>query len=52
MTIEQLAIPGVLLIIPIRFSDDRGWFSETYNHQSFRDRGLDLCFVQDNHSFS
>ena len=52
MIIQQLAIPGVLLIAPKRLSDDRGWFSETYNQQAFRGHGLDLCFVQDNHSLS
>ena len=52
MTIDELNIPGVLLITPKRFSDSRGWFSETYNERTFREHGLDLNFVQDNHSLS
>jgi dTDP-4-dehydrorhamnose 3,5-epimerase len=35
-----------------RFSDDRGWFSEVYSEGRFRAAGLDVDFVQDNHSFS
>ncbi len=52
MTIDELNIPGVLLITPKRFSDGRGWFSETYSERAFRDYGLELDFVQDNHSLS
>lgn len=43
---------GVLLIKPPRFEDERGWFSETYNHAKYCDRGLATIFVQDNHSHS
>lgn len=35
-----------------RFSDDRGWFSEIYCAPRFRAAGLDVDFIQDNHSFS
>lgn len=35
-----------------RFSDDRGWFSEIYSAPRFQAAGLDVDFVQDNHSFS
>jgi dTDP-4-dehydrorhamnose 3,5-epimerase len=52
MTIDELNIPGVLLITPNKISDSRGWFSETYSQKVFKDRGLDLDFVQDNHSLS
>lgn len=52
MTIDELNIPGVLLITPKKFSDSRGWFSETYSQKAFKDRGLELNFVQDNHSLS
>ena len=52
MTIDELNIPGVLLIVPKRISDSRGWFAETYSRKVFKDRGLDLDFVQDNHSLS
>ena len=52
MTIDELNIPGVLLMTPKRFSDGRGWFSETYSERAFREHGLELNFVQDNHSLS
>jgi dTDP-4-dehydrorhamnose 3,5-epimerase len=52
MTIDELDIPDVLLITPKKFSDNRGWFSETYNQKIFKDRSLELNFVQDNHSLS
>ncbi len=53
MKIERLAIPDVILITPPRFSDSRGFFSETYNHPRLAaEAGIDLPFLQDNHSFS
>jgi len=52
MTIDELNIAGVLLITPKRFSDSRGWFSETYSLNEFRKCGLEPNFVQDNHSLS
>jgi dTDP-4-dehydrorhamnose 3,5-epimerase len=52
LTVDELNIQGVLLITPKRFSDHRGWFSETYSQNAFKDRGLELNFVQDNHSLS
>jgi dTDP-4-dehydrorhamnose 3,5-epimerase len=42
----------VQLIEPRRFEDARGWFSEVYNTTSFKTRGIDCDFVQDNHSLS
>jgi dTDP-4-dehydrorhamnose 3,5-epimerase len=42
----------VKLIKPKRFVDDRGWFSEIYNQKSFVDMGINVNFVQDNHSLS
>lgn len=42
----------VQLILPKRFSDSRGWFTEVYNRDAFADLGIDCVFVQDNHSFS
>ena len=42
----------VKLVIPKRFVDDRGFFSETYNRQDLAAFGLDVEFVQDNHSLS
>ncbi|NNU62615.1 dTDP-4-dehydrorhamnose 3,5-epimerase [Ochrobactrum soli] len=52
MIVRQLELDGLLEIIPRKFGDDRGFFSETYNAKSFAEAGIDLQFVQDNHSFS
>lgn len=52
MQIRSLAIPGVFEITPQKFGDARGFFSETYSAQRFRDAGVDLDWVQDNHSYS
>jgi dTDP-4-dehydrorhamnose 3,5-epimerase len=47
------AIPDVLLIEPKVFSDNRGWFTESFNANDFaKATGLNVQFVQDNHSFS
>jgi dTDP-4-dehydrorhamnose 3,5-epimerase len=50
--VKELSLPGVYEILPRRFSDDRGFFSETYNAAGLAEQGLDLAFVQDNHSLS
>ena len=42
----------VRLVKTRRFNDDRGWFSEIYNQQAFVKLGINVGFVQDNHSFS
>lgn len=53
MQIEKTALPGVVIITPPRFADDRGFFSESWNRRSLLAAGLDLPdFVQDNHSLS
>jgi dTDP-4-dehydrorhamnose 3,5-epimerase len=53
MKVTQTAIDGVLLIEPRVFSDDRGFFFESFNAKRFREAtGLDVAFVQDNHSRS
>jgi dTDP-4-dehydrorhamnose 3,5-epimerase len=53
MKVERLAIPEVVLVTPPRFGDNRGFFSETYNAPRFAaEAGIELPFVQDNHSFS
>lgn len=50
--VRPLALDGVLEILPPKFGDDRGFFSETYNAESFSEAGIKLQFVQDNHSLS
>lgn len=52
MDVVSLEIPEVKIITPRRFSDDRGFFSETYNARGFKAAGVDVDFIQDNHSFS
>jgi dTDP-4-dehydrorhamnose 3,5-epimerase len=53
MKITPTAIYDVLLIEPKVFGDDRGWFTESFNADNFATAtGLDVEFVQDNHSFS
>lgn len=50
--IEQTKLPGVVILTPRRFGDDRGFFSEVYNRKILADQGIDIEFVQDNHSLS
>jgi dTDP-4-dehydrorhamnose 3,5-epimerase len=45
-------LPGVLVIEPDVHKDQRGFFLESYHAQKYRDGGILLPFVQDNHSFS
>ncbi|MEX2445726.1 MAG: dTDP-4-dehydrorhamnose 3,5-epimerase [Dehalococcoidia bacterium] len=52
MTVTPLAIPDVRLITPVRHGDARGFFSETYNRRALAEHGIDIEFVQDNHSLS
>ncbi|MGK9084210.1 dTDP-4-dehydrorhamnose 3,5-epimerase [Brucella intermedia] len=52
MIVRRLELHGLLEISPRKFGDDRGFFSETYNAKSFAEAGIDLTFVQDNHSYS
>lgn len=52
MNILETALPGLLIIEPRVFGDARGFFMETWNAASFAAAGLDLAFVQDNHSRS
>ena len=53
MKTVETALPGVLLLEPKVFGDDRGFFYESYNERLFRQAtGLDAHFVQDNHSRS
>jgi dTDP-4-dehydrorhamnose 3,5-epimerase len=52
LQIDETALPGVLILTPRRFADDRGFFSEVWNRESLRKLGIDIDFVQDNHSLS
>ena len=52
MKFESTSLGDVFLLKPRVFGDQRGFFLESWNAQTFRDAGLDLHFVQDNHSRS
>jgi dTDP-4-dehydrorhamnose 3,5-epimerase len=52
MEVEQTALEGVLILTPKRFVDPRGFFSESWNAKRQSDAGIDIDFVQDNHSIS
>ena len=53
MNAIQTTLPGVLLLEPRVFGDDRGFFFESFNAKVFREAtGVDPEFVQDNHSHS
>jgi dTDP-4-dehydrorhamnose 3,5-epimerase len=53
MKVTPLKIPGVKLIEPDVFEDERGFFYESFNQQKFNKAiGENITFVQDNHSYS
>lgn len=53
MKITETRLPGVIVIEPNIYGDERGFFVETYQVGRYRDlAGIDLPFVQDNHSRS
>ncbi|MGB0911964.1 MAG: dTDP-4-dehydrorhamnose 3,5-epimerase [Phaeobacter italicus] len=52
MLIEAARLEGVFVLTPARFGDARGFFSESWNKARLAEHGLDLEFVQDNHSMS
>ncbi len=53
MKVTETTLPGVLIIEPKVFADERGFFFESFNERDFRaNTGLDVRFVQDNHSRS
>jgi dTDP-4-dehydrorhamnose 3,5-epimerase len=52
MKLIDTSIPDVKILEPTVFGDDRGFFQETWNAKVFGDLGLNLNFVQDNHSRS
>lgn len=52
MKFIPLEIPDVILIEPDVLGDDRGFFMETWHARKFGEAGIDIAFVQDNHSRS
>lgn len=52
MNIETTPLRDLLLIEPRVFGDERGFFFESWNQRTFKDAGIGVDFVQDNHSRS
>lgn len=52
MNIIKTEIPGLLILEPQVFPDNRGFFLESYNQKTFSAAGIATVFVQDNHSRS
>ena len=51
-TFIQSELPGIVIIEPKIFFDERGFFYESYKYSDFSKNGIDVNFVQDNHSLS
>ena len=52
ITVETCEIEGLKVITPTVFTDERGYFIETYNYNDYKEAGIDEIFVQDNQSSS
>lgn len=52
MELVKTKLDGVYIVEPKVYGDNRGWFMETYSEKAFKDAGIDVTFVQDNHSYS
>lgn len=52
LDVQTTALSGVLIITPARHGDARGFFSESWNRARMQEAGIEIDFVQDNHSLS
>ena len=52
MKVTKTEIKDLVIIDPDCYGDHRGWFMETYNEAKMKENGIDVVFVQDNHSKS
>jgi dTDP-4-dehydrorhamnose 3,5-epimerase len=52
LSFTETDISGVMIIEPTVFKDGRGFFLETYHYNKYSENGIDIRFVQDNHSHS
>lgn len=52
MQVEKTELDGVLILTPARHGDARGFFSESWNRRRMAEHGIEIDFIQDNHSFS
>lgn len=48
----ETGIKDLYVLEPNVFGDNRGWFSESYNKETLKSLGIEIDFIQDNHSFS
>ncbi|MDK2886827.1 MAG: dTDP-4-dehydrorhamnose 3,5-epimerase [Thermosipho sp. (in: thermotogales)] len=48
----ETELEGVYIIKPSIFVDNRGWFMESYNYYDFKIIGINIIFIQDNHSYT
>jgi dTDP-4-dehydrorhamnose 3,5-epimerase len=52
ISLEKTSIPGIIVITPEVYDDERGYFFESFNKETFKSHGLPYQFVQDNQSLS
>jgi dTDP-4-dehydrorhamnose 3,5-epimerase len=52
MRVVETSLPGVQIVEPVVYEDARGFFLEVYHQEKFRAAGIDVRFVQENHSRS
>ncbi|KAB1440284.1 dTDP-4-dehydrorhamnose 3,5-epimerase [Pseudodesulfovibrio senegalensis] len=52
MRVTETGFPGLVVIEPAVFEDERGFFLESFNRRTFAESGIDVDFVQDNHAYS
>ena len=52
MRVTETELPGVFVLEPQVFGDNRGWFMESWSIPKMQSAGLEYSFVQDNHSYS
>lgn len=52
MKLEASSLQGTMILVPTVYGDERGFFMETWNEKVCKDLGLEVSFVQDNHSKS
>lgn len=52
MQLLKTEFEGLYILEPKVFGDHRGWFIENYSYEKLKQNGIDITFIQDNHSFS
>ncbi|WP_319466223.1 dTDP-4-dehydrorhamnose 3,5-epimerase [uncultured Pseudodesulfovibrio sp.] len=52
MQVHETGFPGLYVLVPHVFQDERGFFLESYNRERFKELGINSEFVQDNHAYS